>query len=264
MSSPIRYPCTPKRPTAPRNVYCATTPSPSIYQRSRIRSRVSSSPLNDATPIPASRRIVKSDNLVLSDSGESMLQRTEDPLKSMIKERFRARCLERAAKAREEQVRRRRYASGHPPSEASSDEFNEAMDEDEEDDDTIMQDELFRRIIENGHRKRQHAYRVSYALEVGSSFDPDMEDVTQWEEELGCIPPISSSGESLLSEDMLPPDFEDEDEVAAYAEDLAVIADMPEEDLFSWSDFEDGDGAASPSPGQGCGQIEDDDEMCVN
>lgn len=32
--------------------------------------------------------------------------------------------------------------------------------------------------------KRQHQYRLSYTNEVGSSFDPDMEDVTEWEDEL--------------------------------------------------------------------------------
>lgn len=34
------------------------------------------------------------------------------------------------------------------------------------------------------NHKRQHQYRLSYAAEVGSSFDPDMEDVAEWENEL--------------------------------------------------------------------------------
>ena len=41
--------------------------------------------------------------------------------------------------------------------------------------------------MESSFRKSQHSYRVSYALEVGSSFDPDLEDVAKWEEELGTI-----------------------------------------------------------------------------
>jgi hypothetical protein len=36
----------------------------------------------------------------------------------------------------------------------------------------------------NSNRKQVHSYRVSYAQEVGSSFDPDMEDVGSWEREL--------------------------------------------------------------------------------
>ena len=36
-------------------------------------------------------------------------------------------------------------------------------------------------------RKQTHAYRVSYAQEVGSSFDPDLEDVSSWEQELAGL-----------------------------------------------------------------------------
>jgi len=36
----------------------------------------------------------------------------------------------------------------------------------------------------NSTRKERHSYRVSYAQEVGSSFDPDLEDVATWEQEL--------------------------------------------------------------------------------
>jgi hypothetical protein len=40
------------------------------------------------------------------------------------------------------------------------------------------------------NRKTDHSYRVSYALEVGSSFDPDIEDVTEWEQEIQSTIPI--------------------------------------------------------------------------
>lgn len=36
----------------------------------------------------------------------------------------------------------------------------------------------------NTSRKQKHSYRLSYAYEVGSSVDPDIEDVGQWEDEL--------------------------------------------------------------------------------
>lgn len=32
--------------------------------------------------------------------------------------------------------------------------------------------------------KAQYKFRVSYQLDVGSSFDPDMEDIDRWEHEL--------------------------------------------------------------------------------
>ncbi|PFH49388.1 hypothetical protein AMATHDRAFT_63366 [Amanita thiersii Skay4041] len=184
------------------------------------------------------------DDVFLSSSTVSpTLPRPEDPYKAFLRQKFHARCLERAAKAREEQVRRRRYSSQHPPSEASSDGFDDAMDEDDEDEDdeTVMQDELFRRMMVNANRKMKHAYRVSYVLEVGSSFDPELEDVGRWEAEL-------KGGEPTCSEEAVPPPDLIDEEIAAYAEELSALADfddIPEDELFTWSDFEDDDAAPS-------------------
>ena len=36
----------------------------------------------------------------------------------------------------------------------------------------------------NASRKEVHSYRISYAQEVGSSIDPDLEDIASWEQEL--------------------------------------------------------------------------------
>jgi len=64
-----------------------------------------------------------------------------DSHKTLLRERFKQRCYERAVKARAKAIRGRRYAG---TSEASSDGFDETfMDEDdEEDDEDIMQDEV--------------------------------------------------------------------------------------------------------------------------
>ena len=74
--------------------------------------------------------------------------------------------------------------------------------------------------------------------------------------------PSTSSSALLRSESLALPDYEsDEDELAVYAEDLAAIAeleDIPEDELFGWSDFEDDTARSSTS-----GQVEDDD-MCTN
>lgn len=38
--------------------------------------------------------------------------------------------------------------------------------------------------MQSTNHKKKHSYRVSYAIEVGSSFDPDLEDASTWESEL--------------------------------------------------------------------------------
>jgi len=152
-----------------------------------------------------------------------------------LRERFKARCFERAKKDRE--VARRRVSSSRSSdgsvSGGSSDAEMEFEDE-EEDEDTAMQDELFRRIMINTSRKDKHSYRLSYAYEVGSSVDPDMEDVGRWEDELRGI-----SKNPLISS-VTPQDLEDE-ELQAYAEEYATLADFNDvvDDDWSLSDLED-------------------------
>jgi hypothetical protein len=76
-----------------------------------------------------------------SSSGVSV-KASEDPQKEFLRERFKARCLERAVKAREAAVRKRRWSE----SEASSDGFDINCEDDdmEDDDETVMQDEVCR------------------------------------------------------------------------------------------------------------------------
>jgi hypothetical protein len=127
----------------------------------------------------------------------------------------------------------------------------------------------------NATRKEIHSYRISYAQEVGSSIDPDLEDVASWEQELTGVynnisvhpkgsvyslqvpklipffPGHAGSGLANATTSTRPPqegeltpiDLDDE-ELAAYAEERAALADfddIPEEELFSWSDFEEPD-----------------------
>ncbi|KAJ3576707.1 hypothetical protein NP233_g250 [Leucocoprinus birnbaumii] len=164
----------------------------------------------------------------------------EDPQKSFLRERIKAKCIERAQKARERAVKKRRY-TGY--SDRSSDGFDiddaQMDDEDDrdEDDDDVMSDELFRRIMTQVNHRTEHSYRLSYALEVGSSFDPDMEDVTEWENEIQG--PTDSGSEPSIQLEW------DDEELEAYAEECARqaaldgLGDIPEEELFSWSDVED-------------------------
>ena len=105
------------------------------------------------------------------------------------------------------------------------------------------------------NRREQHNYRISFAREVGSSFDPDMEDVAQWEEEFTAPQPPtpvhsrtyasnpntnpyqtpirhstahlalpSSSPFSTVDEEEWVPELEEE-EIEAYAEEYARMAE---------------------------------------
>ena len=53
--------------------------------------------------------------------------------------------------------------------------------------------QLFRRIMASAKHKQHHSFRLSYQLEVGSSVDPDMEDISCWESELQGLAPITPS-----------------------------------------------------------------------
>jgi len=99
------------------------------------------------------------------------------------------------------------------------------MDVEGEDDD-YRNDELFRRIIESEKKQFEHNYRLSFAQEVGSSFDPDMEDMAAWEQELSMsssATPIASGSEPEPPIDL---ELDDDD-----------IADMYED--YLWSQQED-------------------------
>ncbi|KAG6329182.1 hypothetical protein ID866_9908 [Astraeus odoratus] len=207
----------------------------------------------------------------------------EDPTKIFLRERFQARCLERMKQARRRAVSERRIVGS---SDAGFFETgDEEMDcDDEETDDAVMQDELFRRIMQSTNHRAQHAYRLSYSLEVGSSFDPDLEDVSAWESELRAEPPPSTSTSSstrptdasrsaptassmsistststpmpssssmqiseMTSTSCLTPDDLDEEELRTYAEEYAILADFADIDPLaeeSWSDLEEEVGSA--------------------
>jgi len=128
----------------------------------------------------------------------------------------------------------------------------------------ILYEQLFRRIMQNVNHKQRHSYRLSYADEVGSSLDPDMEDVSRWEHQLlGKCPPLIPDFFLNVSQqltepttstshpppnpsvpELTPEEFEDE-ELAVYADEYVRRAaeddfgDIPEDVLFGWSDMED-------------------------
>ena len=172
--------------------------SPVIAAQARRKSQYKSR----SPKTPTTRRI--SGNYSLGDvslSSKSLFASSagvlENPPKFSMRDRFRARCIERAVKARERAIKGRRYT--HHLS--SDDQPMDDDDDESEDEEEIMKDEvslavfavllkpiffskLFRRIMENTNRRHLHSYRVSYATEVGSSFDPNLDDADAWEQDL--------------------------------------------------------------------------------
>ncbi|EMD30727.1 hypothetical protein CERSUDRAFT_120330 [Gelatoporia subvermispora B] len=142
----------------------------------------------------------------------------EAPRKAVLRERFRARCMERE---------RRRSAR--------MDDDMEGEDVDDDEGEEMLNDELMKRIMQSAQRKKAHRYRVEYQWEVGSSFDPDMEDVAEWEAHLGA----------LEEQQIVTPEELEEDELLAYAEELMAEAEnadlegLDPDALFSYSDVED-------------------------
>ncbi|CCM04744.1 uncharacterized protein FIBRA_06934 [Fibroporia radiculosa] len=205
-------------------------------RRGQYKQHTASSPTATRLGKPPKRRVTLGGELPSSSRGISQaaaVPTEEAPRKAFLRERFRARCLERSQKDRERKIKGRRCAQ----SDTSSDGDDEVMDNEEEDDEEFINDELFRRLISSGKRKQQHEYRLSYAFEVGSSFDPDMEDMDEWERHIqpfARFPAVAHEPISTIPEDL------DEEELAAYAEEYDLhLEDLCPEDVFSLSDVDD-------------------------
>lgn len=97
--------------------------------------------------------------------------------------------------------------------------------------------------------KEKHSYRLSYQQEVGSSFDPDMEDMDEWERFLkGLIPSscscwfITDLECTIVDEPAVPapqPDDFDEAELAEYAAEHELLEGLDLDEIFSYSDLDD-------------------------
>ncbi|EPQ53545.1 hypothetical protein GLOTRDRAFT_139742 [Gloeophyllum trabeum ATCC 11539] len=256
MSSPLMLPSTPRKAaTTPYNP--SWRPAHALPASSPLARPSSPASPTDSSPVPAAQRrrqqtqthtpmqlharaqprrtSVKSvQHAMFSPSGGS---EGPAPQKSLLRERFKARCFERARRAREKAVTRRRKYESEPSSDGFDLDADMDMDdgkEDEEEEEEDLDDELFRRIMNSVNRKAQHAYRVSYEWEVGSSIDPDMEDVSRWEQEL--------HEESAEEAQPAPPDLEEE-ELAAYAEEAALFEDL---EAFADDFFDDLEDSAPP------------------
>ncbi|THH01282.1 hypothetical protein EW026_g1375 [Hermanssonia centrifuga] len=193
-----------------RSQYKSNFPSSSIIDRKYSSRRVSNS----------------SPDVFYQPRTEQPTPTEEAPRKTVLRERFKARCFERASEERERRVKGKRKQSDW-----SSDGPDDIMDyeqEDDEADEEFMNDEFFKRIMSSVNSKRKHQYRLSYAHDVGSSFDPDMEDVGQWEQELQGDNPLGT----------LPEEY-DEEELAEYAAEQELLEGLSVNDIFGLSDMDE-------------------------
>jgi len=120
------------------------------------------------------------------------------------------------------------------------------MESDEEDDqEVVINDELFHRIIKSAQHKQRHSYRLSFQNEVGSSIDPNMEDVAEWERKLRDVPSPLDGPDLPLSE------FDEEEitELAAQAEEDELWAELDDtHTIFGFGDINDIDSRSQAIP----------------
>lgn len=118
-------------------------PKSSPIVAAQARRRLQFKARTPSTPVASSSRTFPSTGSVTPTTRRSLFTGSvsasvQDSQKEFLREKFKARCFQRAVRAREKAIRGKRYAS-----EASSDGFDDSMDYDEEeDDDAIMQDEV--------------------------------------------------------------------------------------------------------------------------
>ncbi|KAJ7487914.1 hypothetical protein FB451DRAFT_1225909 [Mycena latifolia] len=231
-------------PLAATNSSPGSSPIAAVQARRRSQYKAHSPSL----PVASSSRSNSAKTRPVRPSGPQFGEASDDAQKAFLRTRLKLRCIERASKARERAVKKKRFMSS---SEAGSDDMDAHMDMDDEDDEgeDPMFDELFSRIMKNADRKMQHAYLYSYDREVGS--DPALDD-SFWENELGSYTrfplaqwlnfrvaaQIDSQDEATAAVE----DGQDDAALEAYLEEQAAFADfadIPADDLFSWSDLDE-------------------------
>ncbi|KIO31926.1 hypothetical protein M407DRAFT_122155 [Tulasnella calospora MUT 4182] len=166
-------------------------------------SQHSSSPCAPSSPLnPYTARKGRSSRSSLSSSGSATLPSNrkaqykarrpayslapapEPPVNGFLRDKIMAKCAERVAKDREKAKKRekRKYASSS--SEAGSSDVEMSSDgEDEDDAKDEVDDSLYLRLMADQNRRDRHNQMYLFERQVGSSFDPDIEDLAEWEED---------------------------------------------------------------------------------
>ncbi|KAF9256406.1 hypothetical protein L218DRAFT_881793 [Marasmius fiardii PR-910] len=118
-------------------------------------------------------------------SSPSMTMSLSSETGSILREKFRNSCLKRAKNARKKLIKSKRRLG--PMSSSDGFEADESMamdDENASEAEDEFDDEFLGRVMLNDNYKLRYKYRLSYYASCGDSFDPDLDDVEQWENEL--------------------------------------------------------------------------------
>ena len=96
--------------------------------------------------------------------------------------------------------------------------------------------------MNNVERKRQHSYSVSYSWEVGSSYDPAMEEGAEEEEKTGkhaWTGPTTCTHHRADETPEVPLADYDDDELDALAAEQELLEGLNPDDIFSLSDMDE-------------------------
>ncbi|KAG8970813.1 hypothetical protein FRC03_000030 [Tulasnella sp. 419] len=138
----------------------------------------------------------------------------ESTYNALLREKMRAKCAARMTRDRQRAVRK---ASGSNPGHAGSSSDRDGssdmeMDDDEAEDE--VDDPLYQRVMASEIRKQIHRAEYSYQRQLGDSFDPDIEDLEEWEGGVRLFDEPDPSYDD---------DLDDEDVVALYESYIAEL-----------------------------------------
>lgn len=135
-SSPLT-PTTPQKPLTP-------VTETQARRRSQYKSRPTTSPVtpHGRHSEPRSRRPKGLTPLNFGQPSDSAASAGETPRTAVLRERLKARCIERARQDREEKLKRKRALLSSEPSSEGFDETMDYEDEDDEDEDAVFNDEV--------------------------------------------------------------------------------------------------------------------------
>ncbi|KAG9005306.1 hypothetical protein FRB93_009860 [Tulasnella sp. JGI-2019a] len=127
----------------------------------------------------------------------------EVPRKALLRDRMKVKCAARIEQDRTKSQKKKKTKGLFDQSSSDGGELD-MMDDDDEREDS-MDDPLFLRFMAADIRREKHREEYNFQRLVGSSFDPEREDVAEWENHLRAGGPISPAPHVV-------DDYEDEEE----------------------------------------------------
>ncbi|KAG8955386.1 hypothetical protein FRC04_008737 [Tulasnella sp. 424] len=158
---------------------CAPSSPLNPYSTHKGRSARSSLSSSASASLPSNRKA----QYKARRPAYSLTPAPEPPVNGFLRDKIIAKCAARVAKDRKkaQEKEKRKYASSS--SEAGSSDVEMSSDGDDEDETKDeVDDSLYLRLMADQKRREQHTQMYLFERQVGSSFDPDIEDLAEWEE----------------------------------------------------------------------------------